>query len=64
MVDMLFSDCGLYFGGGSYSSVYVPPPICIIHSSCGVYVCGIYFYFVHLYCVCLFFMHIYPLFYF
>ena len=24
---MYYRDCGLYFGGGSYSSVYVPPPL-------------------------------------
>ena len=26
---MCYRDCGLYCGGGSYSSVYVPPPVSV-----------------------------------
>ena len=26
-----YRDYGLHFGGGSYSSVYVPPPMCVFH---------------------------------
>ena len=51
---MFFCDYGLYFGGGSYSSVYVPPPIYMLHSPCGMYPCGIYLHSVLLCCVCLF----------
>ena len=45
---------GLYFGGRSYSSVYVPPPVCIFQSPHSVFPHGIYLLSVLLYCVCLF----------
>ena len=31
----------LYFGGGSYSFLYIPPPICVFHIPCNVYPCFI-----------------------
>ena len=31
----------LHFGGGSYSSIYVPPPMCMFDNPCSVYSCGI-----------------------
>ena len=45
----LYIICGysLYFGGGSYPSVCVPPPIGMFHSPCSVYPCGIYLFSVH-----------------
>ena len=50
----IICDYGLYLGGGSYSSIYVPPPVCIFHSHCNVYPCGIYLLSVLLCYVCLF----------
>ena len=48
-------NCGVYFCGGFYSSVYVPPPMCIFHSPCSAYPCGIYLLSVlFILCVCLF----------
>ena len=41
----IMRDYGLYFGGGSYSSVYVPPPLHVFHNPCSVYSCGIYLFF-------------------
>ena len=32
-----YGNYGLYFGGGSYSSVYVPPPLYVFHCPCNVY---------------------------
>ena len=53
-------DYGLYFGGGSYSSVYVPPPMHIFYCPCNVCPCVIccfpYFYILYAY----FFVHICP----
>ena len=45
---------GLYFGGGSYSLVYVPPPMCVFHNPCNVYPCSICLLSVLLYSVCIF----------
>ena len=36
-----YRDYGLYFGGGSYSSVCVPPPMCVFPNPCNVYPCFI-----------------------
>ena len=44
----------LYFGGGSYSSVYVQPQVCIFHGSYGVYPCTTYLQCVNIHCVYLF----------
>ena len=52
---------GLYFGGGSYSSVYVPPPVCVFHNPCSVYPYDVYLLSVLLCCVCLFLYPCIPL---
>ena len=44
----------VYILVGAYSSVYVPPPVCIFHGPCSVYQCSIYLHSVLLYCVYLF----------
>ena len=50
---MYYGDCGLCFGGGSYSSVYVPPPLCVFPVV--LIVCIPTFFFSSLLCcVCLF----------
>ena len=41
----IICDYGLCFVGGSYSSLSVPPPICMFLSPCSVYPCGIYLHF-------------------
>ena len=53
MVHVLFLIM-VYIWVGTYSPVYVPPPIGMFHSPCSVYPCGIYLHSVLLYCVCLF----------
>ena len=55
-----YGDYLLYCGGGSYTSVYIPPPMYIFHCPCNVYSCGICFFSILLYFVCLFFVHITP----
>ena len=61
MVYILFVIMVYILVGGSYSSVYVPPLVCIIHSPCSVYPCGIYLLSVLLYYVCLFLYPYIPL---
>ena len=50
----IICDYGLNYGGGSYSNVYAPPPLCLFHNTCGIYPCGIYLHSILLYCICLF----------
>ena len=47
----------MFWWGASYSSVYVPPPVCIFHSLCTIYPCGICLHSALLYCI---FLFLYP----
>ena len=45
---MCYGDYGLYFGGGSYSSVYVPPPIYVSPVVLVVYIPVIFLFSFHI----------------
>ena len=54
---MYYRDYGLYFGGSSYSSVYVPPPLYVLPVVLVVYIPP--FFSCYVLCTC-FLIHICP----
>ena len=58
---MCYGDYGLYFGGGSYSSVYVPPPVFVSPIVLVVYIPVVFFIFLSFYILYTYFLvHITP----